>query len=128
MQDDTYIVERLAIASQPKEQIALQLEQVKTLIGEEISARLTPQQLHEYEAIINNEHTVITQWLHANAPEYKNTFLFKQLEETYHDDPEHNSSEKLFATLAWVKKNVPDVEVIRDAVIDRFKASHAATV
>lgn len=125
MEDDTYIIERLGIADHSKEQIALQLEQVKTLIGEAISKRLTPSQLKEYEAIINNEKQIIAQWLHTNAPEYKKTFLYQQLEETYHDDPEHNSSEKLFATLAWVHKNVPDVQTIRDSVIEKYRHSSA---
>lgn len=126
MHDDD-IVKRLGIQGQPKEQIALQLEQVRTLVGEAISARLTPQQLHEYEAIINNDQAVIAQWLQKNMPEYKATFLYHQLEETAHDDPEHNSSEKLFASLAWVNKNVPDVQAITDSVIEQYKSGHTAT-
>lgn len=126
MQDDD-VVKRFGIEDQPKERIALQLEQVRTLVGEAISARLTPQQLHEYEAIINNDQAVITKWLHENMPEYKTTFLYRQLEETAHDDPEHNSSEKLFASLAWVNENVPDVQAITDSVIEQYRSEHAAT-
>lgn len=126
MHDDD-MVKRLGIEGQSKERIALQLEQVRTLVGEAISARLTPQQVHEYEAIINNDQTVITKWLQENMPEYKTTFLFHQLQETAHDDPEHNSSEKLFASLAWVNKNVPDVQTITDSVIEQYKSGHVAT-
>jgi hypothetical protein len=121
MYQDDYILDKVGAEGLSIEKKASILEQVRTHIGEAISEQLTEQQLNEYQAIIDDNDVVIHLWLEQNVPDYKNTYAFQQLAEAYHTDPERNRPEKLFATVAWVEVNVPNVKEITDRVIDTFK-------
>jgi hypothetical protein len=114
------IAQRLKTADLPLAASALQLEQVRTLIGEGIQNRLTTAQREEYQAIINDDQAVIHRWLEQNVPEYNTVWLYQQFKQTYSDDPEHNSPEKLFANIAWVKMNVPNLQALTDGAIEKL--------
>ena len=127
MQADDYIIEKLGIESYDDERKALILDQVRTYIGEAISKTLSAQQLHQYQEIIDANDAVIQPWLEKNIPNYKENPVYQQLEAGREDDPEQNDPAKIFAGLAWVEVNVPNVKEITDEVLDAFK-KHRATV
>lgn len=127
MQENDYIIQKLGIQQLDTATQESHIVEVRTLVGEKISASLTEQQLNEYEAIINADDDVIQAWLEQNTPEYKNSAAYKELEAGYHDDPERNDPDKLYANLAWVEKNVPNRQQIVDSVLAEYKASHLAT-
>ena len=126
MQADEYIIEKLGIESYDDERKALILDQVRTYIGEAISNKLSAQQLHQYQEIIDANDHVIKPWLQKNVPEYKNHPVYQQLVAGQASDPHHNDPTKIFAGLAWVELNVPNVKEITDEVLDAFKKHRAA--
>ncbi len=127
MQPDEYIIEQLGIEAFSKSEQQEMLDEIRLLIGEAVSEGLSHQQLNEYEAIINAHDAVIQPWLEQHAPEYKNTAVYQQLEESAKTDPEHNDPAKIFANLAWIERNVPNRKEITDAVISDYKKKHLST-
>lgn len=127
MQQDQYIIDTLGVSHFSDEKRVRLLEQVRTLIGEAISAELSEQQLNEYQAIIDDRELVIELWLKQNVPEYKNSPIYQEIVAASEHDPEHNRPEKIFANLAWIERNVPNVKAISDQVLKDFKDQHFRT-
>jgi hypothetical protein len=127
MSQDEYIIKRLGAETLSAELQNDILEAVRVLIGEAISEGLSEQQVNEYEAIIDDHEIAIDLWLKQHVPNYKDSVVYQQFVEGYEEDPEHNRPEKLFANLAWVELNVPNVKGITNKVIDEFKAKHLTT-
>jgi hypothetical protein len=124
MQHSEYILEALGATHLSDEQKTQLLEQIHTLVGEAISTQLTEEQLKEYQAIIDDRKLVIELWLKQHLPEYKNSVAYQEIVAAAKQDPEHNNPEKIFANLAWIKLNVPDIKKITDTVIQDFKTQH----
>jgi hypothetical protein len=127
MSQDEYIIERLGAGTLSEQLQSDILDEVRVLIGKAISEGLTEQQMNEYQAIIDDHEIAIDLWLKQYAPQYKESAVYQQFVEGFEADPEHNRPEKLFANLAWVELNVPNVKEITNKVIDDFKAQHLAT-
>ena len=88
-------------------------------MGEAISETLTEQQLTEYQAIIDNDESVIDAWLDQNIPAYKTHPLYEEL-----TSGDENDASKMFASIAWIEVNVPDRQKIIESVVANFdKAS-----
>ena len=121
MIQDEAILKQIGMENAPEAERLAALDQLRTLIGEAISATLSEQQLNEYQAIIDDDTEVIDAWLENNVPDYKNAALYQEFAEGFDSDPEQNSPEKLFATVAWIELNVPNRQAIVDEVIANFK-------
>lgn len=120
-QSDEQIIAQLGIADLPEERQRSIIDEVQVRIGEVVSEQLTEQQLNEYQAIIDDDTTVIDAWLERNVPDYKNAAAYQAFEEDYEQDPEHNNPAKLFASLAWLQLNVPNIETMMQQGIDAYK-------
>lgn len=120
-QSDEQIITQIGIADLPEERQRSIIDEVQVQIGELVSEQLTEQQLNEYQAIIDDDKDVIDAWLDENVPDYKNAAAYQAFEEDYHEDPEHNNPAKLFASLAWLQLNVPNVESLMQQGIDAYK-------
>lgn len=120
-QSDEKIIEQLGIANLPADEQQRMIEEVQVRIGELVSENLTEQQLNEYQAIIDDDKEVIDAWLDLNVPDYKNSAAYQAFEEDYKDDPEFNNPAKLFASLAWIEFNVPNLEEVMQQGIDTYK-------
>jgi len=91
-------------------------------LGAAISDGLSDTQMEEFTQIINANETVITDWLAANAPDYREDPAFIELQVGYDEDPEKVSPEKVYASIGWVRVNRPDFESIVARVKREFRA------
>lgn len=120
MYHDEELLKKIGANNASDEEKTRLLEQFNTLVGEAISEGLSEQQLNEYQAIIDDDGDVIDAWLSHNVSDYKNTALYQEFANAYESDPEKNSPEKLFATIAWIELNVPNRQEIVDKVAAHF--------
>ena len=120
------IVKRLGIEdwSSEKQDEAVDIAFVR--IGAAATDDLSEQDYNEYEAIINNDQAVISAWLDANEPEYKNSPVYQAFEEGYEEDPEKNDPAKLFASFAWIQQHVPNKDALIDEALEKYKQELAA--
>ena len=91
-----------------------------------IYIKLTEQQFNEYKAIVDDNHEVIDAWLDQNVPDYKESPVYKEIEGGYDADPEKNNPAKLFASIAWIQVNVPNVQDIIAKALDEYKQELAS--
>jgi hypothetical protein len=126
MYDEQYIIEKLNIGEWPDDEKKPVVIEATVRIGDSIIDSLTDEQFEEYKAIVDDNKEVINNWLNANIPDYKDNETFKAIEDGYNDDPEKNSPNKLFATIAWVQLNVPDLKTRIEDTLSRYKQELAA--
>lgn len=121
MYDQDQLIEQLGVTGWPADKQAEAVEGVKHRIGILLNDNLTDQQQNEYTAIVDDDRGVIDAWLAQYVPDYKQSPVFQQFEEGVAEDPEQNSAEKLFASVAWIQFNVPNVQEIVTAAIAEYK-------
>lgn len=121
MNQDENLIEQLGIKDWSEEKRAEVLEEATFRIGEAVTEGLTDQQSEEYEAIIDDNHDVIDAWLDENVPDYKDSPIYQAYVEEYDDDPEKNNPAKLFATVAWLQVNVPDLEARANKAVEEYR-------
>lgn len=115
------IIATLGIQQLPKERRDAVVEVAMHRIGLAVTQNLSEQQFNEYEAIVNNDHTVISTWLSKNVPDYKDSPVYQSFVEGYEADPERNDPAKLFATVAWIQANVPNLQERIDKTLAQVK-------
>ena len=121
MQQEEQIIEHLGIEDLPKDEQLQIIEGATIRIGLAVDESLTDQQRNEYQAIIDDNQTVIDAWLSQNVPAYKDSPVYQEIEGGYSSDPERNRPEKLFASLAWVQLNIPNLQEVIDKALDAYK-------
>lgn len=126
MYQDEQIIEQLGIGSWPEEKQREVLEIATVRFGNAITDSLTEQQFNEYKAIVDDNHEVIDAWLDQNVPEYKESPVYKEIAAGYDADPEKNNPAKLFASIAWIQVNVPNVQSIIAKALDEYKQELAS--
>jgi len=117
---EQFIEELNLTGFKPEEQDAI-YEDFTYELGAAISDGLSDEQMEEFTQIINANEEVITPWLAAHAPDYREDPSFKELQIGYDEDPEKISPEKVFASIAWVRVNRPDFEQIVARVKREFR-------
>ena len=110
LQDEQLIIDSLGIATWPEEQKRPVINEATYRLGQAITGDLSEQQYNEYKAIVDDDHEVIDAWLDQNVPEYKNSPVYQEIEASYETDPEKNNPNKIFASIAWMQVNVPDLK------------------
>lgn len=108
MNNDELITELGIEAYSPEEQQRV-LDELNMLVGEAMLGHLGEEQINEYEAIINGNQEVITAWLNENDPNYADSIAYQQLAEGIEDDPDGVPADKVYASMAWVEKNNPNL-------------------
>ena len=126
MQDEQYIIDSLAIGDWPSDQREPVVAEATMRIGSAIISDLSEEQYNEYKAIVDDDQAVITNWLEQNVPEYRENAAFKEIEAGYEADPEKNNPAKLFASLAWVQINVPDIQTRIEKTLEEYKREISA--
>lgn len=126
MYQDEQIIEQLGIGDWPEEKQREVLEIATVRFGNAITDSLTEQQFNEYKAIVDDNQEVIDAWLDQNVPDYKESPVYKEIEGGYDADPEKNSPAKLFASIAWIQVNVPNVQDIIAKALDEYKKELAS--
>jgi hypothetical protein len=121
MYSDEHIIAQLGIADTPEKEQKELINEAQVRIGESISKQLTDEQLAEYQSIIDGNEQVIYSWLEENVTDYKSEPVYQSFEEGVDADPEQNSPAKLFASLAWVQKNVPHIQDVVAEALESFK-------
>lgn len=121
MYDQDQLIEKLGIAGWDAKEQELAIEGAKHRIGLLIDEGLTEQQRNEYTAIIDDDRGVIDAWLEQNVPDYKQSPVFQQFEEGVSEDPEQNSPEKLFASIAWMQFNVSNMQEVIEKALSEHK-------
>lgn len=115
------IIEHLGIQEWPVDKRNEVVEIATFRIGNAITNQLSEQQFNEYQAIVDDNTHVIDAWLENNVPNYKDEPLFKEFESASADDDEMNNPAKLFASLAWMQKNVPNIQEVISRTLDEYK-------
>lgn len=108
MNNDELITE-LGIENYSPEDQQRALDELNMLVGEAMLGHLSEEQVDEYEAIINGDQEVITSWLAENDPRYAETVAYQELAEGYEDDPDKVPADKVYASMAWIEKNNPNL-------------------
>ncbi len=121
MYDEEQIIEQLGIQNWPEDKRNEAVEMAIYKIGEATTSQLTEQQFNEYQAIVDDNEKVIDAWLAANVPDYKESPVYKELEAGYDDDPEQNNPAKLFASIAWIQVNVPQIQDIVASTLEAYR-------
>ena len=85
------------------------VDELNMRVGEAIMSGLSEEQISEYEAIINGEQVVISSWLAHNDPGYADTIAYQQLAEGTESDPDRVPADKVYASMAWIEKNSPNL-------------------
>ncbi len=124
--DEAYIIESLGITDWSEDKREPAIVEATMRIGTAIVEQLNEQQYTEYKAIVDDNQDVINAWLDQNVPDYKDNEAYKQIAAGYDSDPEKNSPNKLFATLAWVQLNVPNLQDVIDTTLSTYKQELAA--
>lgn len=124
--DEQYIIEALGVEEWSEDKREPVVTEATMRIGTAIVEQLSEQQYTEYKAIVDDNQDVINAWLDQNAPNYKDNEAYKQIAAGYDTDPEKNSPNKLFATIAWVQVNVPRLQEIINDTLSTYKQELAA--
>ena len=98
------------------------IDELDMRVGEAAVQGLSSEQLHEYEAIINGHQEVISNWLEENDPHYTDTVIYQQLAQGFESDPEKVPADKVYASMAWVEKNSPNLGQAVAAIKDDIKS------
>jgi isocitrate lyase len=107
--DSDELITELGIEGYSPEEQQRVLDELNMLVGEAMLSHLSEEQVSEYEAIINGDQEVITSWLTANDPDYRASIAYQQLAEGYEDDPDKVPADKVYASMAWIEKNNPNL-------------------
>lgn len=121
------LIEQLGIQDWPEEKQNETVDLATFRIGDAVTNELSEQQFNEYNAIVDDNTDVIDAWLAHNVPDYKDSPVYKEFEEGYDEDPEKNNPAKLFASMAWVQVNVPNVQDVIARTLDEFKKELASS-
>lgn len=121
------IIEKLGIETWPEDKQNEAVEVATHRIGAAVMEDISEQQFNEYEAIVNDSHDVINTWLESNVPDYKDSPVYQEFEAGYESDPEKNNPAKLFASLAWIQTNVPNINEVIDTTLAAYKQELAAS-
>ena len=113
-------IERLTPAQQQSV-----IDELNMRVGEAVLGGLSAEQVKEYEAIINGHQEVITAWLTANDPGYADTVAYQQLAQGFEDDPDKVPADKVYASMAWIEKNNPNLAQTIAGIKADLKASLA---
>ena len=113
-------IERLTLAQQQSV-----IDELNMRVGEAVLGGLSTDQVKEYEAIINGHQDVITAWLKANDPEYTETTAYQQLAQGFEDDLDKVPADKVYASMAWIEKNNPNLNQTIAGIKADLKASLA---
>lgn len=121
MYDREQLIEQLGIQAWPEDKQDQAVEVAIYKIGEATTSQLTEQQFNEYQAIVDDDQSVIDSWLAANVPDYKDSPVYQELEAGYNEDPEKNNPAKLFASVAWIQVNVPNVQDLIAKALEEYR-------
>jgi hypothetical protein len=125
-QDEEYIIEALGITDWSEDKREPVVIEATMRIGTGIVGQLSEQQYTEYKAIVDDNQDVIDAWLDQNIPDYKDNEEYRQIAASYDSDPEKNNPNKLFATIAWVQVNVPNLQQIIDDTLTAYRQELAS--
>lgn len=103
------LIQELGLEALTPEQQQRIIDELNMRVGEAIIGDLTEEQVAEYEAIIDGDQEVITNWLQANDPGYADTIAYQQLGEGFDEDPDKVPADKVYASMAWIEKNNPNL-------------------
>ena len=124
MSEDEQLIAELEIQNLTPEEQQNVLNGLRMEIGEALVSGFDDAQLAEYQAIIDDDTEVINKWLAQNVPDYKSTVAYQQLAEGYDLDPDKVSPDKVYAYMAWVEKNSPELA----ETVARIKAEIKANI
>jgi isocitrate lyase len=122
MDSEDLIVE-LGIQDYSPEEQQRVLDELNMLVGEAMLGHLSEDQVTEYESIINDDQEVISNWLNENDPSYKDSLVYQQIAEGTEGNPENISADKVYASMAWIEKNNPNLNEVVAEIKATLKAN-----
>lgn len=126
MVDKTQLIEELGLSGVAPEVQDAVYDDFTLELGAAISDGLTDEAMQEFAAIANGDQAVISSWLDAHVPEYRDDPSYQELEIGYREDPEKVPADKAFALIEWIRVNRPDFERVVERVKRELKASLSA--
>lgn len=123
MQDDTELIQELGIEQLTPEQQHNIIDELNMQVGEAMAEKLTADQLEEFQQIIDGNSDVITAWLEANDPDYRETEAYKQIAQDTEQGDDPISADKIYAYLAWVEVNNPALDETVAKIKTHIKAN-----
>lgn len=120
------LIKELGIESLDEAQQQRALDELSLQVGQALMANMSEAQIAEYEAIIDGHQETITNWLNANDPQYKGSIAYQQLAEGFEEDEDKVPADKMYASMAWLKKNNPNLDQAVADIKAKLKAEYAA--
>jgi len=117
------LITELGIENYSEEEQQRVIDELNMLVGEAMLSHLSEEQISEYEAIINGDQAVITRWLTENDPKYEDSIAYQQLAEGFEDDPDKVPADKVYASMAWIEKNNPNLNDTVSMIKSTLKAN-----
>lgn len=125
MNEDEQLVIDLGIGSLSPERQRDALDEFHMLVGEALSKDLSDSQLAEHRAINDGNGALIDSWLAENVPDYRDMIAYQAMRDAYDADPGGVSPERMFASLAWVQLNAPNLSQTVEEIKAQLKAKFA---
>lgn len=129
---DNKFLEDIGLGSLPEEQkqalLQHTLEELETRVGARLSEGLTPDQVDEFEAIIEKRTDVVDQWLANHAPDWQEDPVFVRLKQAVAASGQAVSDDALrmeFAATKWLEVNRPDYRQVVATVLNDLKQEMA---
>jgi len=90
-------------------------------VGTKLSDGMSDDQLQEFELIIDQNDTMIGDWLNKYAPSYHNDAAFIQLQELTQLDVNDPKLRAEYAATKWLEVNRPDYRDVVAQVLEEIK-------
>lgn len=91
-------------------------------VGSKLTAKLSIEQMDEFEAVTNGDESFINQWLSKNMGEYKSTEDFKLFVELRSANPDDLKTKVEYASMKWFEKNLPNNQEVVVQEINKIKS------
>ena len=93
-------------------------EQFETKVGEVMSARLSEEQLNEFDKIIDGDAAIVQDWL-SRYPDYETDLDYRRIVKNSSND--QDGIKVSYVTKKWLDKNCPDYDQLMQDTLANFQ-------
>jgi len=93
-------------------------EQFETKVGEAMSARLSEEQLNEFDKIIDGDAAIVQDWL-SRYPDYETDLDYRRIVKNSGND--QDGIKVSYVTKKWLDKNCPDYDQLMQDTLANFQ-------
>ncbi len=122
--DDNFL-QQVGLGDLPEDQkqafLAYFREQLELRVGTKLSDGLNDAQLSEFEAFIDRNMDITSQWIAAHAADYQNDQVYQKLKGGAPAEASDNDILAEYASLRWLSLNRPDYRDVVAATMEELR-------